>query len=142
MVQAPNIIIDGRRIDSQVRRAGRTFIVEFHLGVQWKLILHHERKIAGARIRPGTDDRINLAVLTGIGPVQFCIEDGSVQNHASMQAGQRAHDVVGTEITVALDQDVGQTTFGDLNLHGRIGQLLLRQSHGNRHIAAFRIGSL
>ena len=110
--------------------------------MQWQLILDLKRKFAGARFRSGTDDRIDLPVAAGVGRVEFALQDVGVQQQVGVQAGQRTHHVVGTEVVVARDVDGRQPAFGHLHVHHSICEFLPGQAHGHRYKTAFTIRSL
>ena len=137
MLQLPEIVIDGRGVHAHVRGAGRALIVQFHFDMQRRAVLDVEGEFAAARLGAGTDDGIDLPVLTGIGPVQFRVEDWAIEHHVRVQAGKGAHDVVGTKEAVAGDFDVRQPAFQHPQFYGRIGQFLLGHIHDHRHVTAF-----
>ena len=103
--EVPKVVILCAEVGAHVGRVGRVLVVDLQPRVQRQAVLDLEREFAGARLGPGADDGINLPVAAGIGIVQFALEDVRVEQHVGVQAGQRAHHVVGTEIVVAGDVD-------------------------------------
>ena len=101
--------------------------------MQRQPIFHLQRQITGARIEAGINKGIDLPVLVGIGPVQFCLKNQPVQKNVGVQAGQRTHDVVGAKVMVALDVDRRQPAFGHLQLDGRVVRAqFLSSGHAHR----------
>ena len=55
------------------------------------------------------NDRVDLAVAAGIGAVNLLLKDQAVEHGIGVEAGQRPHDVVGTEVAVLGHENLGQT---------------------------------
>ena len=76
--------------------------------MQRQAVLDLERQITGARFESGTDDGINLAVRVRVRAVQLGLKPFRIEQDVRVQAGQRAQNVVGAEMAVALHLDFGQ----------------------------------
>jgi len=101
MLVLPEIVVLNGVVDAQQRRAGSGFIVHIEVPMQRQPVFDLESQVAGARLRSGSNDGIDLPVGVGVGAVQLRLQPAGVEQHVGAEAGQGAPDIVRAEIAIA-----------------------------------------